>query len=66
MSHTDVHYVRIIRTIYVCENGFSALVAEKSKNQNTLHVERDVNLKRSTLQPDSQSLKAAEDNQPSR
>jgi hypothetical protein len=41
-------------------------VAEKSKNQNTLHMEPDINLKLSTLQPDSQCLKAAEEKQPSR
>jgi hypothetical protein len=65
VSHTDVHYVRIFPKTYVCENKYSKLVANKSKNQNTLHVETDINLKLSTLQPDSQFLKAAEEKQPS-
>jgi hypothetical protein len=44
VSHTDVHYIRIFPKTYVCENGYS-----KSKNQYTLHVELDINLKLSTL-----------------
>jgi hypothetical protein len=51
-----VHYIP-----QVCENGYSEHVAEKSKTQNTLHMEPDINLKLSTLQPDSQFLKAAEE-----
>lgn len=66
VSHTDGHYVRIFSKTYVCENGYSELVGEKSKNQNTLHMEPDINLKLETLQPDTQFLKAAEEKQPSR
>jgi len=65
VSHTDVLYARILPRTRVCENGYSELVAAKSKNQNTLHMEPDINPKLSTLQPDSQFLKTAEKKQPS-
>jgi len=61
VSNRDVHYVRIFSKTYVCENEYSKLVGEKPKNQNTLHMAPDINLKLETLQPDTQCLKAAEE-----
>ncbi len=52
-------------TTYMCEVGFSMLVALKTKYRNALSVESDLRLKLTSIQPDIKSLTAEKQHHPS-
>ncbi|KAK7901480.1 hypothetical protein WMY93_018249 [Mugilogobius chulae] len=52
-------------TTYLCETGFSSLVALKTKYRNRLDVGSDLRLKLTTIQPDIGTLAAAMQHHPS-
>lgn len=47
-------------TTYLCETGFSALVALKTKYRNKLDVGPDLRLKLTSIQPDIKTLSLGE------
>jgi len=52
-------------TTYMCEVGFSVLVALKAKYRNVLSVESDLLLKLTSIQPDIKALTAEKQHHPS-
>ncbi len=51
-------FLMTFATTYMCEVGFSMLVALKTKYRNALSVESDLHLKLTSIQPDIKSLTA--------
>lgn len=65
LSDKALRFLMPFPTTYLCEAGFSALVALKTKYRNKLNVESDLRLQLSSLQPDIQRLVNAKQHQPS-
>ncbi|XP_057184698.1 zinc finger BED domain-containing protein 5 [Triplophysa rosa] len=65
LSDKALRFLMPFPTTYLCEAGFSALVALKTKYRNKLNVEPDLRLQLSSLQPDIQRLVNAKQHQPS-
>ena len=59
LSNKALMFLMPFATTYLCENGFSALVALKTKYRNKLDVEPDLRLKLTSIQPDIKALTAA-------
>lgn len=56
LSNRAVRFLMPFPTTYLCETGFSALVALKTKYRNKLNVEPDLRLRLSSLKPDIKHL----------
>ncbi|XP_026093452.1 zinc finger BED domain-containing protein 5-like [Carassius auratus] len=65
LSDKALKFLMPFPTTYLCEAGFSALVALKTKYRNKLNIEPDLRLQLSSLQPDIQRLVNAKQHQPS-
>lgn len=65
LSDKALKFLMPFPTTYLCEAGFSALVALTTKYRNKLNVEPDLRLQLSSLQPDIQRLVNAKQHQPS-
>lgn len=65
LSDKALKFLMPFPTTYLCEAGFSVLVALKTKYRNKLNVEPDLRLQLSSLQPDIQRLVNAKQHQPS-
>ena len=59
LSNKALMFLMPFTTTYLCETGFSALVALKTKYRNKLDVEPDLRLKLTSIQPDIKTLTAA-------
>lgn len=65
LADRAVRFLMPFPTTYLCESGFSALVALKTKYRNKLNVEPDLRLRLSSIVPDIKHLVAAMQHQPS-
>ena len=59
LSKKALRFLMPFATTYLCETGFSALVALKTKYRNKLDVQSDLCLKLTSIQPDIPKLAAA-------
>lgn len=59
LSKKALMFLMPFATTYLCETGFSALVAIKTKYRNKLDVQPDLCLKLTSIQPDIHKLTAA-------
>ncbi|XP_062294532.1 zinc finger BED domain-containing protein 5-like [Scomber scombrus] len=65
LADKAVRYLMPFPTTYLCESGFSALVAVKTKYRNKLNVEPDLRLRLSSIEPDIKYLVGTMQHQPS-
>lgn len=59
LSNKALLFLMPFTTTYLCETGFSALVALKTKYRNKLDIEPDVRLNLTSIQPDIKTLTMA-------
>lgn len=65
LTNKDLQFLMAFSTTYLCETGFSARVALKTKYSNRLDVGSDLRIKMTTIQPDIGNLAAAMQHHPS-
>lgn len=65
LANKAMMFLMPFATTYMCEVGFSVLVALKTKYRNALSVESDLRLKLTSIQPDIKSLTAEKQHHPS-
>uniref|UniRef100_A0A673GQG2 DUF4371 domain-containing protein n=1 Tax=Sinocyclocheilus rhinocerous TaxID=307959 RepID=A0A673GQG2_9TELE len=65
LANKAIMFLMPFATKYICEVGFSVLVALKTKYRNVLSVESDLRLKLTSIQPDIKSLTAEKQHHPS-
>lgn len=65
LSNKAIIFLMPSVTTYLCEAGFSVLVALKTKGRNALNIETDLHLKLMSIQIDMKSLTAAKQHYPS-